>query len=49
MKYIKGPDFPTGGIIQGIDGIKKLMNQVKVELCSSFYKKVEERNFTQWT
>ncbi|MDN4118341.1 DNA topoisomerase IV subunit A [Staphylococcus aureus] len=23
MKYIKGPDYPTGGIIQGIDGIKK--------------------------
>ncbi|GBU70987.1 DNA topoisomerase IV subunit A [Staphylococcus aureus] len=23
MKYIKGPDFPTGGIIQGIDSIKK--------------------------
>lgn len=23
MKYIKGPDFPTGGIIQGIDDIKK--------------------------
>ncbi|MEN0450016.1 DNA topoisomerase IV subunit A [Staphylococcus aureus] len=23
MKYIKGPDSPTGGIIQGIDGIKK--------------------------
>lgn len=23
MKYIKGPGFPTGGIIQGIDGIKK--------------------------
>ncbi|UXR70869.1 MULTISPECIES: DNA topoisomerase IV subunit A [unclassified Staphylococcus] len=23
MKYIKGPDFPTGGIIQGIDGIQK--------------------------
>ena len=23
MKYIKGPDFSTGGIIQGIDGIKK--------------------------
>ncbi|HDC7638708.1 TPA: DNA topoisomerase IV subunit A [Staphylococcus aureus] len=23
MKYIKAPDFPTGGIIQGIDGIKK--------------------------
>ncbi|WP_299090695.1 DNA topoisomerase IV subunit A [uncultured Metabacillus sp.] len=23
MKVIKGPDFPTGGIIQGIEGIKK--------------------------
>ena len=23
MKVIKGPDFPTGGIIQGVDGIKK--------------------------
>ncbi len=23
MNFIKGPDFPTGGIIQGIDGIKE--------------------------
>jgi topoisomerase-4 subunit A len=23
MKVIKGPDFPTGGIIQGVDGIRK--------------------------
>ncbi len=23
MSVIKGPDFPTGGIIQGVDGIKK--------------------------
>lgn len=23
MKYVKGPDFPTGGIIQGVEGIKK--------------------------
>ena len=22
MKHVKGPDFPTGGIIEGIDGIK---------------------------
>ncbi len=22
MKYVSGPDFPTGGIIQGLDGIK---------------------------
>ncbi len=23
MKYVKGPDFPTGAIIEGIDGIKQ--------------------------
>ena len=23
MKYVKGPDFPTGGIVEGIDGIKE--------------------------
>ncbi len=23
MQFVKGPDFPTGGIVQGIDGIKK--------------------------
>ncbi|MEC2076683.1 DNA topoisomerase IV subunit A [Metabacillus fastidiosus] len=23
MKFVSGPDFPTGGIIQGVDGIKK--------------------------
>lgn len=23
MEYIQGPDFPTGGIVQGIDGIKE--------------------------
>lgn len=23
MKYVKGPDFPTGGIIEGLDGIKE--------------------------
>ena len=23
MQYIKGPDFPTGGIIQGVDGIRE--------------------------
>jgi len=22
MKYVKGPDFPTGGIVEGIEGIK---------------------------
>lgn len=23
MQYVKGPDFPTGGILQGVDGIKQ--------------------------
>lgn len=26
LKYIKGPDFPTGGIVQGLDGIKDAVN-----------------------
>lgn len=25
MKYVKGPDFPTGGIVQGLDGIKEAL------------------------
>ncbi len=25
MKHIKGPDFPTGGVIVGTDGIKELL------------------------
>lgn len=25
LKYVKGPDFPTGGIVQGIDQIKKAL------------------------
>lgn len=29
MKYIKGPDFPTGGIIVGNDGIKEAYNTGK--------------------
>lgn len=23
MQAVKGPDFPTGGIVQGVDGIRK--------------------------
>ena len=23
MEIVKGPDFPTGGIIQGVDGIRE--------------------------
>ena len=25
MKIVQGPDFPTGGIVQGIDEIKKAL------------------------
>lgn len=29
MEYIQGPDFPTGGIVQGIEGIKDAFNTGK--------------------
>lgn len=29
MKFVKGPDFPTGGSIMGIDGIKKALQTGK--------------------
>lgn len=40
MQFVKGPDFPTGGIVQGIDGIKeafetgkgRIMIRSKVEI-----------------
>lgn len=35
MEHIKGPDFPTGGIIQGVDGIKKLMKQEEAKSLSA--------------
>ena len=43
MQYIQGPDFPTGGIVQGLDGIKdafttgkgKIMIRSKVEIVSN--------------
>ena len=45
MEIIKGPDFPTGGIIQGIEGIKKHIKQEKVEL--SFAAKRQLKN-SRW-
>lgn len=29
MEYIQGPDFPTGGIVQGLDGIKEAFESGK--------------------
>ena len=26
MQYVKGPDFPTGGIVMGLDGLRKAYN-----------------------
>lgn len=35
MKFVKAPDFPTGGIIQGIDGIKEAYRSGKGKLVLS--------------
>jgi topoisomerase IV subunit A len=39
MKYIKGPDFPTGGLVQGIDGIYQALDTGagKVVLRASYH------------
>lgn len=31
MDIVKGPDFPTGGIVEGIDGIRSAYTMVEVE------------------
>ncbi len=38
MKYIKGPDFPTGGVIYGIKGIENSFErgQGRITLCSKY-------------
>ncbi len=28
MQFVKGPDFPTGGIVIGLDGIKQAFKPV---------------------
>ncbi|SDQ57855.1 DNA topoisomerase IV subunit A [Virgibacillus subterraneus] len=42
MSSIKGPDFPTGGIIQGIDGIKKAYETGKGKVVVRGRAKVED-------
>ena len=41
MTVIKGPDFPTGGIIQGIDGIKKAYETGKGKIIVSGKAEIE--------
>ncbi|MFC4411246.1 DNA topoisomerase IV subunit A [Chungangia koreensis] len=42
MTVIKGPDFPTGGIIQGIDGIKKAYETGKGKIVVRSKTEIEE-------
>ncbi|GAA0417875.1 DNA topoisomerase IV subunit A [Agaribacter marinus] len=42
MEVIKGPDFPTGGIIQGVEGIKKAYETGRGKIVVRGKTKVEE-------
>ncbi|MDF0727986.1 DNA topoisomerase IV subunit A [Cytobacillus sp. S13-E01] len=42
MKVIKGPDFPTGGIIQGVDGIRKAFETGKGKIIIRGQAEIEE-------
>ncbi|KAB2331509.1 DNA topoisomerase IV subunit A [Cytobacillus depressus] len=42
MKYVKGPDFPTGGIIQGVEGIKKAYETGKGKIIIRGKTEIEE-------
>ncbi|MHA1230345.1 MAG: DNA gyrase subunit A [Candidatus Helarchaeota archaeon] len=42
MKYIKGPDFPTGGVIKGISGIKDAYNKGKGKIIIQARYEIEE-------
>lgn len=48
MKFIKGPDFPTGAIVEGINGIKKAFETGKGKVVvRSQTKIVEEKNMNK--
>jgi DNA gyrase subunit A len=44
MKFVKGPDFPTGGIIVGMDGIRDLYSKGKGQLMVRAKSRIEEGN-----
>ncbi|MFA5542715.1 MAG: DNA topoisomerase IV subunit A [Bacilli bacterium] len=44
MRIINGPDFPTGGIVQGIDEIKKAYKTGKGKIVLKSKTKIEESN-----
>ena len=42
LKFVKGPDFPTGGIIVGLDGIRDLYGKGKGQLLVRAKSRIEE-------
>ena len=48
MKYVKGPDFPTGGIVEGIEGIKDAYKTGRGRIIvKSRYEIVKDKSTTQ--
>lgn len=43
LKYVRGPDFPTGGVIAGIDGIREAYKKGKGKIILRGKVSVEER------
>jgi DNA gyrase subunit A len=44
MKFVKGPDFPTGGIIVGAEGIRELYSRGKGQMMLRAKSRIEEGN-----
>jgi DNA gyrase subunit A len=42
LKFVKGPDFPTGGIIAGLDGIRDLYSKGKGQIIVRAKSRIEE-------
>ncbi len=47
MEFIQGPDFPTGGIVQGIDGIKEAFTTGKGRIIIRGKVKIEQTKTVQ--
>ena len=43
MKYVKGPDFPTGGIVEGLDGIRSAYETGKGRIIIKSRYEIEEK------
>lgn len=47
MNFVKGPDFPTGGIVQGIDGIKEAFTKGKGRIMVRSKVRIEQTKTVQ--